>query len=165
MDHPMIVCTSISEAQAVPGVIHIHFVSDTEWNAYEDGDTLPSTEPTLAEKQAQVWESIKVERDTRKLQGGYQAAGKWFHSDVVSRTQQLGLVIMGAGIPQGTQWKTMDGSFVPMTQYLAQQIFAGAAQQDMQTFAVAEKHRIAMLQAADPLEYDFSGGWPPTFTG
>lgn len=107
-----------------------------------------------------TWERIKAERERRTLEGGYTAAGKWFHSDGLSRTQQLGLVLLGASIPPGTQWKTMDGSFVPMTQQLAQAIFAAAAASDIAIFAAAEAHRAAMEQAEDPAAYDYSGGWP-----
>lgn len=91
------------------------------------------------------WEWIKRERDARKLSRGYQAAGKWFHSDHASRTQQLGLVIAAdAGmIPAGLQWKTMDGSFVTMTAPLAQGIFAAAMQSDAAYHAVAEQAKAA----------------------
>jgi hypothetical protein len=57
----------------------------------------------------------------------------------------------------------MDGSFVTMTQTLAQQIFAAAAQQDIATFAVAENHKAAMQTSVNPSAYDFSVGWPPIF--
>jgi hypothetical protein len=112
-----------------------------------------------------AWERIKAERDRRKLNGGYTAGGKWFHSDTFSRTQQIGLVMLGASIPANTPWKTMDGSFVTMTQTLAGQVFAAAAAQDMATFHAAELHKAAMEASADPAAYDFSGGWPATFGG
>ena len=119
----------------------------------------------LAEAKAAMWTRIKAERDRRKLEGGYQAAGKWFHTDTFSRTQQMGLVMAGAGIPANTPWKTMDGSFVTMTQTLAGQIFTAAMLQDKATFTAAETHKAAMEASADPLAYDFSGGWPATFGG
>lgn len=112
---------------------------------------------------AQVWELIKAERDRRTDQGGYKVGGKWFHSDQKSRIQQLGLVLMGASIPAGLQWKTMDSAFVTMTQTLAQQILAAGAANDQAIFAVAEAHRVAMEASADPAAYDHSTGWPKTF--
>lgn len=119
----------------------------------------------LDDARADVWDRIKAERDRRTQAGGYPAAGKWFHSDIFSRTQQIGLVMLGAGIPVGTMWKTMDGSFIEMTPALAQQVFAAAAAQDMATFAAAEAHKTAMEAAADPAAYNFSAGWPAVFGG
>lgn len=109
------------------------------------------------------WEDIKAERDRRTENGGYKVGDKWFHSDQKSRAQQLGLVLLGANIPTGLLWKTMDGSFVPMIQPLAQQILESAAASDQAIFASAEVHKAAMETSAEPAEYDFSGGWPPVF--
>lgn len=119
----------------------------------------------LDDARADVWERIKAERDRRTQSGGYTAGGKWFHSDTFSRTQQIGLVMLGGGIPAGTMWKTMDGSFIEMTPALAQQVFSAAAAQDLATFAAAEAHKAAMEDAADPAAYDFSVGWPAVFGG
>ena len=113
----------------------------------------------------QMWAKIKAFRDNRVQTGGYQAAGKWFDSDTFSRSQQLGLVLMGSNIPNGLQWKTMDGTFITMTQTLAGQIFAAAAAQDQATFAQAEVHNVAMRASANPSTYDFSGGWPVIYEG
>ncbi len=112
---------------------------------------------------ADIWEKIKAERDRRTEQGGYKVGTKWFHSDQKSRSQQLGLVLLGASIPANLQWKTMDGSFVTMTQQLAGQVLAAAAASDQAIFAAAEAHRQAMEASADPAAYDFSTGWPKVF--
>ena len=112
---------------------------------------------------ANKWNAIKAERDRRIQQGGYKVGTKWFHSDTFSRTQQMGLLVLGANIPANTLWKTMDGSFVAVTQSLAGQIFAVAAQNDMAIFAAAETHKAAMEASADPASYDFSTGWPKAF--
>lgn len=112
---------------------------------------------------AQIWEAIKAERDRRADAGGYLVAGKWFHSDQKSRSQQLGLVLLGASLPAGWQWKTMDGSFVAMTPALAQQILATAAASDVAIFTAAEIHKAAMEASAAPAAYDFAGGWPAGF--
>lgn len=112
---------------------------------------------------AQVWERIKSERDRRTEQGGYKVGTKWFHSDQKSRSQHLGLVLLGASIPANLQWKTMDGSFVTMTATLAQQVLAAAAASDQAVFTAAETHRVAMEASADPASYDYSGGWPKIY--
>ena len=111
---------------------------------------------------AKVWDSIKAERDRRKA-GGIKVGTKWFHSDDGSRIQQMGLVMMGASIPANLQWKTMDGSFVVMTQALAQQVFTGQAASDQAIFAAAETHQVAMEASADPASYDYSTGWPKIY--
>lgn len=121
--------------------------------------------PDTADDKARMWDAIKNERDRRTDQGGYKVGTKWFHSDQKSRSQQLGLVLLGASIPANLQWKTMDGSFVTMTATLAQQVLAAAAASDQAIFAAAETHKAAMEASADPASYDFSGGWPATFAG
>lgn len=121
------------------------------------------TNPINPHVKSDKWEEIKAERDRRTEQGGYKVGTKWFHSDQKSRSQQLGLVLLGANIPANLQWKTMDGSFVTMTAALAQQLLAAAAASDQAIFAAAEAHRQAMEASADPAAYDFSTGWPKVF--
>lgn len=120
---------------------------------------------SLSELKTEKWEAIKADRDRRIQSGGYKIGAKWFHSDTFSRTQQIGLVMLGANIPANTPWKTMDGTTIIMTQELAGQIFATAAASDIAIFAAAETHKAAMEASADPSAYDFSGGWPATFAG
>lgn len=128
-----------------------------------DGNGFPMLVDPPKLTAADVWEKIKAERDRRTEHGGYKAGTKWFHSDQKSRGQQLGLVLLGANIPANLQWKTMDGSFVTMTQQLAGQVLAAAAASDQAIFAAAEAHRQAMEASADPAAYDFSTGWPKVF--
>jgi len=125
------------------------------------GDNWQAPAVDVAAIKSRHWEEIKAERDRRTQQGGYQVAGKWFHSDTFSRTQQMGLVMMGASIPANLQWKTMDGSFVTMTETLASQVFAAAAASDAALFARAEQ-----IKAAMELDPDFilaSQSWPDVF--
>ena len=109
-----------------------------------------------------AWTKIKVIRDAKIQSGGYQAEGKWFHSDTCSRTQQMALVMMGASVPP-IQWKTMDGTFVTMTQALAGAIFQAAAAHDAATFAHAESLKAQVDAAADPATVDITAGWPAVF--
>jgi hypothetical protein len=70
--------------------------------------------------------------------------------------------MMGAGIPGGLQWKTMDGSFVTMTQTLAGQVFAAAAASDAAMFSHAEQ--IKAVMEADPVNFSLaSQTWPAVF--
>lgn len=109
------------------------------------------------------WEAIKVERDRREV-GGVLVGTKWFHSDATSRIKQIALVMAGANLPAGLQWKTMDGSFVNMTQALAGQIFGASLAATSAIFAKAEEHKAAMEAAENPAVYDFSEGWPTIYT-
>lgn len=114
-----------------------------------------------------LWNEIKQYRDNLSVTGGYKVGTKWYHSDIFSRSQQIGLVLLGANIPSGLQWKTMDGSFESMTQTLAGQIFAAAAVQDQAIFAKAEYHKaqLELLNTAEELEaYDWKSGWPEVYS-
>jgi hypothetical protein len=122
----------------------------------------PAAESTGAVAE-RVVAAIKAERDHRAQTGGFKVGTKWYHSDTFSRTQQMGLVMLGSNIPSGTQWKTMDGSFIAMTPTLAGQIFAAAAASDIATFAAAEAHIAAVTASQDPASYDFSQGWPQIY--
>lgn len=110
--------------------------------------------------------AITAHRDQLTQTGGFKVADKWFHSDVFSRTQFLGLNGMGANIPAGLKWKTMDGTFVDMTPELASQVFQAAAAQDIAIFAACESHKAALQAAVDVDEvaaYDWTVGWPEVF--
>lgn len=113
------------------------------------------------------WEAIKVKRDTLSDIGGYSvlinSIPKWFHSDSKSKTQQISLRLMGPAVVNVPPWKTMDGSFVTMTQQLAGQIFASAVTMDGALFASAEVHKAALANSEDPDLYDFTAGWPLTY--
>lgn len=132
------------------------------------------TTPTRAEYEAimlerarlQKWKEIQEWRDARIQNGGYKVGNHWFHSDNISRIQQLGLVMLGANIPANLMWKTMSGEFVQMTPTLAAQIFQAAAMSDMAIHAVAEIHRQQVMASANPCEYDWkteSPPWPKVF--
>jgi hypothetical protein len=130
--------------------------------------TATATAVTTADQQLRlkIWEDIKNERNRRTQAGGYKVpvalVDKWFHSDTFSRTQQLGLVIAGVNAPAGP-WKTMDGSFVPMTPTLANQIFSAAASSDTALFKYAEQLRSAVNAAVDPTTVNIKIGWPLIF--
>lgn len=117
---------------------------------------------------AEVWEQIKAIRDRLSDTGGYSVTvdgtPKWFHSDPKSKTQQLALTMLGANVP-AVQWKTMDGTFVTMSQSLAGAIFQAAMQMDMALFAHAETLRAQVNAAQDPSSVDINAGWPATYGG
>lgn len=142
------------------GLVYANIV----WDA---GMPLPSKQlldDWIAQKvKDDMWECIKRERDRRKLEGGYQVGLHWFHSDTFSRTQHLGLVIMGTNVPPNLNWKTMSGDFVLMTPTLASQIFQTAAASDAALFTVAEQKRAEMTISPNPANYNYLTAWPITY--
>jgi hypothetical protein len=123
-----------------------------------------------------AWESIKSKRIVI-TGGGIQVGTNWFHSDESSRIQQLGLkdeardaLAIGAQATDPLMidgspvfWKTMSGSFVPMTVQLALDIVTAVKVLDKRAHAAAEQHRMAMEASADPAAYNYSAGWPAVF--
>lgn len=141
------------------------FVLDAPPSAYHalnaQGDWYLNNEVLQNAKYA-MWQQIKALRDERQL-SGFNVGNYWFHSDDSSRIKYLGLLMMGANIPTTLMWKTMSGEFVQMTQTLAGQIFTGIAGFDSQSFVNAEQHKTAMQASANPLNYNYTTGWPPIF--
>lgn len=121
---------------------------------------------SVESRQEAMWGRIKAHRDHLSDHGGYPvmvgSTKKWFHSDPKSKTQQIGLVLLGASVPP-IPWKTMDGTFVPMTQAIALGILQSGMQQDSAIFAAAEIHKSQMLAMAEPESYDFRSGWPEMY--
>jgi len=123
------------------------------------------------------WEAIKAERDGARTRGGVTVAGHWFHTDTDSRIKWLGLkdsardllAAGGAGADQvvvdgaAVAWKTMAGSFVPVTVQLALDVVEATKVLDKRLFTVAEQHNAALRAAADPTAYDYSTGWPARY--
>lgn len=137
---------------------------------YDGVNYLPQeqTAEQLASIKAAKWETIKSIRDRKVQQGGYKVTvngtAKWFHSDTFSRTQQMGLVMFGAACPS-VPWKTMDGSYVIMSQTLAGQIFTAAATQDQLLFSKAEALKVLVDASSTPDTVDIVTGWPETYMG
>lgn len=109
--------------------------------------------------QTQIWEAIKQKRHTVTRGGVYvKSVKKWFHTDDSSRTQYLALQILPE-LPSELMWKTMDNSFVKLDKPLLTELAMTILTAEQADFANAEKHRLAMLQADNPLDYDYSTGW------
>lgn len=112
----------------------------------------------------QKWVEIKAKREAVKYAGvPIVSVGKVIDTDEGARTQQLGLVMMGASLPSGLLWKFADNTLVPMTPTLAQEVMATTAARDMAVFSVAETYRAqinAMTDWQAVLALDISGGWP-----
>lgn len=122
----------------------------------------PTPDELKKQQQTQTWEQIKAKRHAVTRGGVYlKSVDKWFHSDESSRTQYLAMQIMPE-LPDDLMWKTMDGSFIRLTKEILMQLAMTIMTQEQSDFANAERHRLAMLQADDPLNYDYSTGWSKT---
>ena len=153
------------------------------WEEYQEwlqtgGTTEPfetrTPEQIRTDIQKEIWEQIKTERLARN-DGGVLVDGYWFHSDLHSRIQYLGLkddakdtderldtdtLVIDA---ENVLWKTMSGAFVPMTRKRVKDIVAAVKVLDKRLFKAAEIHRMTMEASADPESYDYSTGWPAKY--
>ena len=102
--------------------------------------------------------SIKEERDRRKFNGVY-VSNKWVHTDTYSRTQWMGMVMMGETLP-AIEWTTMDGTNITTTPTLAGQVFQAAATLDTTLFAHATSLIDAVNASNTPDSIDITTGWP-----
>ena len=107
--------------------------------------------------------AIKAERDRRKFNGVF-VSGKWIHTDTYSRTQWMGMVMMGAGIP-AIEWTTMDNTSITTSQALAGAVFQATATLDSTLFAFAKSLIDTVNASSDPASVDITTGWPATFEG
>lgn len=126
--------------------------------------TAAQAEKRSAEQEA-VWAAIKNKR-YNNLRGGIYVSSvqKWFQTDDGSR-QQYTFMRTLPELPAGMQWKTMDNSFVTMSKPLLDELALKLLTDEQADFANAERHRAAMLAAANPLDYDYSTGWTATYGG
>lgn len=103
----------------------------------------------------QRWQKIIQIREDLTLNGGCFVAGKWFHSDVYSKQQQMALAMLGTSLPTGIQWKTMDGTFIELTPQIVADLFIGQVSREQAIFAIAEVKRTD----DSPLDE----GWPERY--
>lgn len=155
---------------------------------WEGGEPMPSKAELdakiISATKEHMWDHIKALRDRKKNEGikvmlsdGFP---RWFHSDSDSRIQQLGLKdqardVLAAGgamttvmqkLGQDIWWKSLSpGDRVPMTCQLAYDLVDAIGNLDATLFHVAEVHHSAMEAAADPASYDYTTGWPESFSG
>ena len=117
--------------------------------------------PVAPEVKAEIIQRIKAERDRRKFNGVY-VADKWIHTDTYSRTQWLGMAMMGANLPV-IEWTTMDGTTINTTPALAQAVFSAIAQMDSVLFTFAKSLAVLVQESDNPSSINITTGWPATF--
>ena len=132
-----------------------------EWAAEKAASEKKSAEAAEIKSKAAEYDAIKAERDRRKFNGVF-ISGKWIHTDTYSRTQWVGMVMMGAGIP-AIPWTTMDNTTITTSQALAGAVFQGIAQLDAALFAYAKSLIDQVDVSSEPQNIDIMTGWPTTF--
>lgn len=131
---------------------------------YQDGKIISVSNQISADEikqinQELVWSSIKDTRSHHTHSGVYIASvDKWFHTDESSRIQYLALITLPS-LPDNLQWKTMDNSFITLTRPLLTELTSAMLLKEQQDFMNAEQHKQRMMQADNPLDYDYSTGW------
>lgn len=113
------------------------------------------------EEQDLMWEQIKERRLQAVTSGVYiESVDKWFHTDTISATTYstiAGMIALDNYEP--LQWKVMDNTWLLLTEPLFKELQTAMGLKTNATYVVAEQHKAAMLQADNPLDYDFSTGW------
>lgn len=140
-----------------------------EGNIPEDFSSYEQSGQALKDEKLKMWELIKQERERRQYDA-VLVEGNWFHSDLDSRIKYEKFIKMGSSLPP-TPWKVkspggglFDPIFVTMTPALLEKIATAIAMAEIDIFAAAEKHRVAMLKAPVPSDYDYLSDWPVSFT-
>lgn len=152
-------------------------------DAQQPGEIVPGViewpeSASIEQRRAEAWERVKAER-TRRVNGGVQVAGDWFHSDVDSRVQHMRLDSKAAALladggsvediltvaGQPIYWKTLSNGLVPMTAGLAQSIPVAIEVLDALAFARAETLRAQIEVSENPEAIDISSGWPAIYEG
>ena len=113
------------------------------------------------ENQELMWEKIKERRLQAVTSGVYvESVDKWFHTDEVSVTSYstiAGMIALNNYEP--VQWKVMDNTWLLLTESLFKELQTAMSTKTNANYEVAEHHKAGMLEATNPLEYDYSEGW------
>ncbi|WP_228777402.1 DUF4376 domain-containing protein [Lonepinella koalarum] len=133
-----------------------------EWNGTQWMVSVEKQAEIKANQQTQMWEKIKQKRYDNGRNGVYvKSVDKWFHTDDVSRQQYTFLRTLES-FPD-TDWKVMDNSFIKLNKALLDELSLAIFNHEQADFRNAEMHRIKMLQAENPLDYDYATGWSATY--
>lgn len=158
-NYPNVKCHAVGDGYAYGDIIH------------DGGDPIPpqaELDALLmpAEKEI-MWQKIKAYRDNKLSTGGYPTASGWFHSDSEAQLNYEDLYKVKGLLAQmpPNYWKKMDGTFIVMTEAIVDSIFSSKIQQKTAIFTKAEEHRQLMMASNDPLNYNYTTGWPAVYGG
>lgn len=120
------------------------------------------------------WEKIKAHRDVLQ-EAGCKVGTDWFHNDVKSRSQWERMANRSAAQAdaepylvggQAVPWKTMGGSFVPLTAGKIREVVTAFEVRELSIFAKAEQHKAALAAKTtveEMIAYNWLAGWPVSF--
>lgn len=133
-----------------------------------------ATPRPLADVLKVFWEQIKAHRDALQ-EAGCKVGADWFHNDLKSRSQWERMANRSAGMAdadpylvggQPVPWKTMGGTFVPLTAGKIRQVVEAFELREASIFAKAEQHKAALAAKTtveDMIAYNWLAGWPVSF--
>jgi hypothetical protein len=101
------------------------------------------------------WNKLKAIRDDLTENGGCFVQGKWFHTDVKSKQQQMALAMAAQHTALSVPWKTMDGTFIEMTSAIAGELFAAQMAREIEIFGICQTKRTDAT--------DVNVGWPARY--
>jgi len=125
-------------------------------------EPIPAVAPSRDALLADLWGAVKERREQCKA-GGVEVGGYWFHTDIDSRLQWLGMRSEGASLSIGLPWKTMTGEFTPITAQLVADVYAAIKAKEIAAFGRAEALRATLNAADDPRLVDINAGWPASY--
>lgn len=111
------------------------------------------------DQQDYIWKRIKLRREEADHNGVFiEKINKTIQTDPTSKTKldKLSTYIDRVGT---IQWKCEDNSHIELDKALLDDIQVQIILNENQNHRNAENHRIALLEAEDPLHYDYSTGW------
>ncbi|MDG6310499.1 DUF4376 domain-containing protein [Glaesserella parasuis] len=119
----------------------------------------------IEEQRQKIRNAINTKRDQTDAGGVFvEALGKWVDSDEKAYQNILGvkasLDLLGdMDIP----WTWADNSSSIINRTMLAAIVGALLQAKQQNHANALKHKAAVEQSENPLDYDYSGGWTQTY--
>lgn len=115
----------------------------------------------LEAQREHAWEKIKSKRLQMITSGVLvKSVNKMFHTDettVMQYSSIAGMIALNNYEP--VQWKTMDNTWVLLTEALFKELQTSMSAKTNANYAVAEHHKAAMLLSENPLEYDYTTNW------
>lgn len=139
--------------------------------------TFPDPPKTNADWIAIKSAQIANKRDQLILSGGFKLVHNnntyWFHSNILSTSQQLGLIIgaillklQGAAddkVVHPVPWKTLGGQRLLLTVGIVISMLQASFAHQAALFAAGEQHEARLKLSEDPSAYNIEVDWPPTF--
>lgn len=137
-----------------------------EWNGnyWETSPALQAVKK--AEEISTVRERINALRDDKSAGGVYvEQLGKWFDSDDKAQKKLLGLKATMDLVGEMTvSWTCADNTDLDdFGKAHLTAVIAAILQAENHNHTVARRHKAALEQAENPLDYDYSGGWSKTY--